>query len=119
MSGAELMIQLSGRRIKSGTDLILLPLNLVWNQMKFSCHKVNMAVCKVQTWLAYAMAAYALASLYYAVRTRTVGTPFNDSLSPQQLAIKEASSDLRRSIFFQGVLGAILLLAFLQPFAQC
>ena len=70
-------------------------------------------------YLAYAMAAYSLASVYYLLRTRTVGTPFNDSLTPKQLKIKDASAATRRSIFIQGVVGGAVILFFLKPFNKC
>ena len=49
-------------------------------------------------YLAYGMAIYCLASIYYLVRTRSVGTPFKDSLTPKQIKIKKASANVRRNI---------------------
>ena len=40
-----------------------------------------MSYCKISIYLAYAMAIYTIASIYYMIRTRSVGTPFKDSLS--------------------------------------
>ena len=53
-----------------------------------------MEMCRVSLYLAYAMAIYCLASLYYLVRTRSIGTPFNDSLTPKQIAIKDKSAEI-------------------------
>ena len=78
-----------------------------------------MEMCRVSLYLAYAMAIYCLASAYYIVRTRSVGTPFNDTLTPKQIAIKDKSAALRRNIFMQGVGGGLLLMMVMRPFANC
>jgi hypothetical protein len=65
------------------------------------------------------MAAYCLASAYYLVVTRTIGTPFKDSLTEEQLQIKKESSKVRRNIFCQGVLVSVLLLMCIRPFENC
>ena len=78
-----------------------------------------MEMCRVSFYLAYAMAIYCLASLYYLVRTRSIGTPFNDSLTPKQIAIKDKSAALRRNIFLQGVAGGLILVVMMRPFATC
>ena len=45
--------------------------------------------CTVSSYLAYAMAAYSLASGYYLVVSMWAGTPFKDSLSKEQIEIKK------------------------------
>ena len=70
-------------------------------------------------YLAYGMAIYCIASIYYLVRTRTVGTPFKDSLTPKQIKIKKASATVRRNIFYQGIAGAAAALFFFHPFKKC
>tara|TARA_B100002019_G_C21031330_1_gene479718 strand:+ start:364 stop:588 length:225 start_codon:yes stop_codon:yes gene_type:complete len=70
-------------------------------------------------YLAYGMAIYCIASIYYLIRTRSVGTPFKDSLSPKQKKIKKESADIRRNIFYQGIAGAAVVLFFFQPFKKC
>jgi hypothetical protein len=70
-------------------------------------------------YLAYAMAVYCAASLYYIIRTRSVGTPFRDSLTPKQIKIKKESANVRRNIFYQGIVGSSVLLFFFQPFKKC
>lgn len=66
-----------------------------------------MNICK---YLAYASVIYTIACIYYIVRTRDIGTPFNDSLSPEQKQIKENSAALRKNIFMQGLLFSSIVL---------
>jgi len=70
-------------------------------------------------YLAYGMAIYCIASIYYLVRTRSVGTPFKDSLTPKQIKIKKESANVRRNIFYQGIAGSAIILFFFQPFKKC
>jgi hypothetical protein len=52
---------------------------------------------------------YIFASAWYMINTRNIGTPFNDSLTPQQIQIKKESADIRGKIFYQGITwGAIV-----------
>ncbi len=76
-------------------------------------------VCLISPYLAYGMALYCIASAYYLIRTRSVGTPFRDSLTAKQLKIKAASADVRRNIFYQGVAGGFAVLLLFRPFASC
>ncbi len=76
-------------------------------------------VCLISPYLAYGMALYCIASAYYLIRTRTVGTPFRDSLSAKQLKIKAMSANIRRNIFYQGLGGGLLLLLLFRPFQSC
>jgi len=69
--------------------------------------------------LGYGMAIYVIASIYYIVRTRSVGTPFRDSLTKKQIEIKRKSADVRRNIFLQGLGGAAILLGIFRPFHRC
>lgn len=78
-----------------------------------------MDVCRMSIYLAYGMAIYCIASIYYLVRTRSVGTPFRDSLTPKQIKIKKASANVRRNIFYQGIAGAAAILFFFHPFKKC
>ena len=52
--------------------------------------------------------AYVLASVIYLVATRKMGTPFNDSLSPQQIELKKTSAHKRRTIFWISFGGSFL-----------
>jgi len=76
-------------------------------------------MCLISPYLAYGMALYCMASVYYIIRTRAVGTPFRDSLTAKQLKIKAASADVRRNIFYQGLGGGILVLMIFRPFQSC
>lgn len=75
--------------------------------------------CLVSNWFAYLMFMYLTASLYYFIRTRSIGTPFNDSLTPAQLELKNKSSRDRKSIFFRGLFIGILTIYFFEPFSGC
>ena len=75
--------------------------------------------CVISVYLAYGMAIYYLACVYYLVMTRDVGTPFKDTLSQKQLKIKAESAKVRRTIFYQGVAGSLLLMVITQPFNKC
>ena len=78
-----------------------------------------MDVCRMSVYLAYGMAIYCISSIYYLIRTNSVGTPFKDSLTPKQIKIKKDSADVRRNIFYQGIAGAVLIMLFFQPFKRC
>lgn len=70
-------------------------------------------------YLAYAMAAYILGSIYYLIVTMYVGTPFKDSLTKKQLLIKKKSANVRRNIFYQGIIISTIILTVLKPFSKC
>ena len=78
-----------------------------------------MSYCKISVVLAYAMSIYTIASIYYMIRTRSVGTPFKDSLTPKQLQIKKESAKVRSNIFYQGVGLAFGALVIFRPFSKC
>ena len=69
------------------------------------------------TGLAYVSIAYTLACVLYLVLVRwtNVGTPFHDSLWPEQIAIKKQSARKRAVIFWTSVALAVALLAVLRP----
>lgn len=75
--------------------------------------------CEISIILAYAMSTYIIASLYYLIFTRIVGTPFNDSLTEEQIKIKNQSANKRRAIFYTGIVFAMGILYFIQPFSEC
>jgi hypothetical protein len=75
--------------------------------------------CKISVYLAYGMAIYCLACIYYVIMTRDVGTPFRDSLNEKQIKIKMESANVRRNIFCQGVIGGLILMVILRPFNKC
>lgn len=75
--------------------------------------------CKVSTWLAYLMFVYLASSIYYYIRTRSMGTPFNDSLTAAQLELKYNSARDRMSVFIQGLLIGAVIIYFVKPFSTC
>lgn len=75
--------------------------------------------CTISKYLAYGMLAYTIASIYYIIMTINIGTPFKDSLSPEQLQIKAEAASLRGSIFYQGIGLAIVLIFLIKPFEEC
>ena len=81
--------------------------------------KELLGTCKISVALAYLMVVYILACIYYLVRTRTIGTPFYDSLTKKQKAIKAKAVIQRRNIFYQGIIGAIIGMVIFRPFNQC
>ena len=66
-----------------------------------------MRKCTVYYYLAFIMCMYFFASAFYFIRTRYVGTPFKDSLTEEQLKIKKESANVRRNIFYQGIIISI------------
>jgi len=75
--------------------------------------------CRLSTNLAYGMIIYILASVFYLLRTRTIGTPFNDSLSDSQRKIKKQSANERKNVFYLGVILSSALIYFVPPFKPC
>ena len=78
-----------------------------------------MEYCKLSVILAYAMTIYTFSSIYYFIRTRSVGTPFKDSLTKEQLEIKKESAKIIKKIFYQGVGLSFVLLMFWKRFSKC
>ena len=78
-----------------------------------------MNTCKISVYLAYAMAIYCIASIFYLIATRSVGTPFKDSLSEKQLKIKHESASVRRTIFYSGVTIGVVSMFIFRPFSRC
>lgn len=75
--------------------------------------------CVISVYLAYGMAVYCLASIYYFVMTRSIGTPFKNSLTEKQIKIKRESVKKRKTIFLQGLGAGIVLMILTQPFNKC
>ena len=78
-----------------------------------------MIECNIGIYLGYLMAIYTISSMYYLIATNCIGTPFKDSLTEKQIAIKKQSAKLRKNIFLQGIgIGIVLCLVF-RPFRKC
>jgi hypothetical protein len=78
-----------------------------------------MITCRISIYLAYAMLIYCISSAYYLIRTRQIGTPFNDSLTTEQRKIKAKSSSARGNIFVQGLLIGFGIIIIFRPFRKC
>ena len=68
--------------------------------------------------LATAALVYLLACLSYLIMTLSVGTPFADSLTPEQRAIKRASARRRGIIFLQSLVVASVAVRVWRPFTR-
>lgn len=75
--------------------------------------------CTIPTHLAYGMLVYIISSIFYLLKTRTIGTPFYDSLTERQKIIKKNSANVRRNVFYQGIILGILITYFIRPFKSC
>jgi hypothetical protein len=75
--------------------------------------------CQVSVYLAYFMAAYCIASIYYFISSKCMGTPFNDSLTEIQKTIKKESSKTRGNLFLQGMILGAVILFIKKPFRLC
>ena len=75
--------------------------------------------CKISIYLAYIMACYSIASMYYLVTRKSVGTPFKDSLTREQIIIKNKSKKVRLGIFQRGIIIGIFILFVTKPFEKC
>lgn len=70
-----------------------------------------------KTILAYAALAYFIASgVYLFASACCLETPFRNSLTPQQIQIKQFSKNIRGNVFIAGLVIAILILFFWKPF---
>ena len=74
-------------------------------------------ICLVSWWIAYGMAIYCVASLYYYYKTRSLGTPFKDSLTKEQLRIRNEATVLRKRIFCEGLAVGLLAMIIVRPFS--
>ena len=66
--------------------------------------------------LATVALVYVVASVYYILATRHIGTPFYDSLTEEQREIKKQSAAKRGGIFRMGLLFGGIGVMFMSPF---
>ena len=74
--------------------------------------------CDLKTILAYVAAAYLIASIFYLVGARHVGSPWKEAMKqlPQELLlIRSASVETRRNLFATSLAIAILILLAARP----
>ena len=50
---------------------------------------------------------------------KNIGTPFNDSLSPEQKLIKKEAVKVRKNIFIQGIIVGMIYCFICKPFLNC
>lgn len=67
--------------------------------------------------LAYASLTHALACVVYLFLTRHLGSPFKDSLTPEQRRIKRDAVRVRTQAYQTGLVASILVLALWRPLA--
>ena len=80
-----------------------------------SCHDCHCSPAVAA--LAYVALAYLFTCIGYlaVVHCGGVGSPFNDSLTPEQREIKKRSAHTRSRIFWGALLVSVLVLAVLRP----
>ena len=75
-----------------------------------------MKTCQVYIPFAVLALIYIIGSGYYVIRTRSIGTPFNDALKkyPELVVIKQQSAKQRYRIFYEGLIVAVIILLLLK-----
>ena len=68
--------------------------------------------------LAYLSLVYLGACVGYLATTRSLGTPFRDSLTDEQLEIKRASARTRKQVFVRSAAATAALVAVWSPFRR-
>lgn len=79
-----------------------------------------MSSCRIPAYISYVTISHFVASVVYMIVTKVFdfGTPFKDSLSPEQLEIKKASSRKRGLTFGISFVICLVLLFVFQPFSS-
>ena len=75
-----------------------------------------MKECRIPVFIAYIIVVYSISSFYYLASTYSLGTPFRDSLTTEQLAIKSRETKRRDLFFYKGFSRVFSFVIFLQPF---
>ena len=78
-----------------------------------------MNTCQIPVALAYFLAIYTFGSIFYLIATRSIGTPFYNSLNEEQLRIKQKAVSDRKRIFYYGLFIASIILFIWKPFKSC
>ena len=71
---------------------------------------------EVKSVFAYAALVYILACAFYMWRTQAFGTPFKDSLTEEQLELKNESAKKRCRAFMEGAILGALVAGCVRPF---
>ena len=82
---------------------------------------IIMNICNISTILSYITIIYVLASVYYIIFTKKLGTPFLDEVNkyPTLKYLREQSKKDRRDIFYHGIITSIIILIIFRPFINC
>ena len=78
-----------------------------------------MEYCKFPIILADVLIIYLVSSILYLVFTANIGTAFKNSLTKEQLKIKNESSKTRSKIFYGTVVGVAIVVFSVRPFKKC
>ena len=75
--------------------------------------------CQIPVLLAYFLTIYTIGSIVYLFLTKSLGTPFYDSLTKEQMKIKKKAVSDRTRIFYLGLLIGTILMFIWKPFKSC
>ena len=75
--------------------------------------------CQVPVVLAYFLTIYTIGSIVYLILTQSLGTPFADSLTEEQLKIKQQAVSDRSRIFYLALFIGTVLMIIWKPFKSC
>ena len=75
--------------------------------------------CQIPVLLAYFLTIYTFGSIFYLIATRSLGTPFYDSLNEEQLRIKQQAVSDRTRIFYYGLFIGLVIMFIWRPFKSC
>ena len=75
--------------------------------------------CQVPVVLAYFLTIYTIGSIVYLILTQSLGTPFADSLTEEQLKIKQQAVSDRSRIFYLGLFIGTVIMIIWRPFKSC
>ena len=75
--------------------------------------------CQVPVVLAYFLTIYTIGSIVYLILTESLGTPFADSLTEEQLRIKQKAVSDRSRIFYLGLFIGTVIMVIWRPFKSC
>ena len=78
-----------------------------------------MNTCQVPVFLAYFLTIYTIGSIIYLITSRQLGTPFNDTLTEEQLRIKEKAVSDRKRLFYYGLFAGSIIMFIWKPFESC
>ena len=78
-----------------------------------------MEYCKFPIIFADILIIYLVSSILYLILTANIGTPFKNSLTADQLRIKNESSRIRSRLFYGSVVGVAIVIFTIKPFNKC